>query len=212
MKRYYLKNRSRNTLLAATLVVLSLTCGHAIAAEKHAAGAKPAGPACELAGPQTPRDIDSKAGSNKVTFDVAPKYQDLNLCNIHFHNHAEHKAADYAIYAGDGDLQAACGRPILFPTKIVNPAPSAQCPRRTLLRQWAHAAAMSDVSSGAIAAVSESASPRDPAAGHHFISPIAKKRHCHSSVVFTRPRAEIFNVSIRVCRLSSCTGLVSVSA
>lgn len=103
MKRYYLKNRSRNTLLAATLVVLSLTCGHAIAAEKHAAGAKPAGPACELAGPQTPRDIDSKAGSNKVTFDVAPKYQDLNLCNIHFHNQAEHKAADYAVYAGDGD-------------------------------------------------------------------------------------------------------------
>ena len=41
-----------------------------------------------------------------------------------------------------------------------DPAPSAQCPRRTLLRQCAHAAAMSDVSSGAIAAVSEWPPPR----------------------------------------------------
>jgi hypothetical protein len=73
-----------------------------VAAEKPAANAKPAGPACELAGPQTPRDIDSKAGSNKVSFDAAPKYQELNLCNIHFHNQAEHKAKDYAIFAGDG--------------------------------------------------------------------------------------------------------------
>lgn len=60
------------------------------------------GPSCEVSGPQTPRDIDSKVGNNKVTFPVAPKYQDLNLCNIHFHNSAEHKAADYAVHAGDG--------------------------------------------------------------------------------------------------------------
>ena len=41
---------------------------------------------------------------------------------------------------------------------------SAQCPRRTLFRQWAQAAGMSDVTLGANAAVSESAAPREPAA------------------------------------------------
>jgi hypothetical protein len=27
----------------------------------------------------------------------------MNLCNIHFHNNAEHKAKDFAIYAGEGE-------------------------------------------------------------------------------------------------------------
>jgi len=84
------------------MLMLGLSASQAWASEKPAAHAKPAGPACELAGPQTPRDVDNKAGTNKVTFAVAPKYQDLNLCNIHFHNNAEHKARDYAIFAGDG--------------------------------------------------------------------------------------------------------------
>ena len=34
---------------------------------------------------------------------MASKYQDMNLCNIHFHNNAEHKAKDFSIYAGEGD-------------------------------------------------------------------------------------------------------------
>ena len=41
---------------------------------------------------------------------------------------------------------------------------SAQCPRRTLFRQWAQAAGMNDVTLGAYAAVSEKAAPREPAA------------------------------------------------
>ena len=52
---------------------------------------------------QTPRDIDSKTGTNSVIFDLAPASKDMNLCNIHFHNNAEHKAADFSIYAGEGD-------------------------------------------------------------------------------------------------------------
>jgi len=61
------------------------------------------GPACEGFGPQTPRDIDSKNGTNTQLFPIASKYQDMNLCNIHFHNNAEHKSRDFAIYAGEGD-------------------------------------------------------------------------------------------------------------
>ncbi|MCI5163222.1 MAG: cadmium carbonic anhydrase [Candidatus Electrothrix sp. AX5] len=53
--------------------------------------------------PQTPRDIDSKVGENKRLFSLAPGYKDMNLCNIHFHVNAEHKAKDFSIYAGEGE-------------------------------------------------------------------------------------------------------------
>lgn len=74
------------------------------------AGAKPAaahgpdgGAACTGYGPQTPRDIDSAIGTNKRVATLAPRSAEMNLCNIHFHKNAEHKAKAYAIYAGDGD-------------------------------------------------------------------------------------------------------------
>lgn len=60
------------------------------------------GAACEGFGPQTPRDIDSLHGENSRIFALAPEYEEMNLCNIHFHKNAEHKAKDFAIYAGEG--------------------------------------------------------------------------------------------------------------
>ena len=60
------------------------------------------GNVCEGFGPQTPRDIDSAKGRNSVIFTVAPKASEMNLCNIHFHENAEHKAKAFSIYAGDG--------------------------------------------------------------------------------------------------------------
>ena len=60
--------------------------------------------ACLDYGPQTPRDIDAIDGSNAVNFRKAASYDKLNLCNIHFHKSAEHKAAAFSIYAGkEGD-------------------------------------------------------------------------------------------------------------
>ena len=58
---------------------------------------------CKGFGPQTPRDIDSVSGDNDRIFSIAPSYKDMNLCNIHFHENAEHKAKSFSIYAGDGD-------------------------------------------------------------------------------------------------------------
>ena len=58
---------------------------------------------CEGFGPQTPRDIDSKVGTNKRIISMAPEANQMNLCNIHYHVNAEHKAADFSIYAGEGD-------------------------------------------------------------------------------------------------------------
>lgn len=83
-------------LFAATL------CAPLLAAdEEH--GHAAAGPACVGFGPQTPRDIDSVLGSNKRIAAKAPKSSEMNLCNIHFHKNAEHKAKAFSIYAGDGD-------------------------------------------------------------------------------------------------------------
>jgi len=87
--------------LTAVALALGLAANYAHAGDAHAAPAS-GGPVCENAGPQTPRDIDSKTGENKVVFEVAPPYKDLNLCNLHFHNQAEHKAKDFSVSAGDG--------------------------------------------------------------------------------------------------------------
>lgn len=54
-------------------------------------------------GPQAPRDIDSKAGSNTTLFNESPDYNKMNLCNIHFHKNAEHKGGEFTTFAGNGD-------------------------------------------------------------------------------------------------------------
>jgi hypothetical protein len=54
-------------------------------------------------GPQSPRDIDSKQGTNTRDFSTAPAYTEMNLCNIHFHKNAEHKGGEFTLFAGEGD-------------------------------------------------------------------------------------------------------------
>ncbi len=87
-------------LVASTISLLAST---AFAESGHHDEHHASGPACTGFGPQTPRDIDSKKGKNPQVFSLAPKSKDMNLCNIHFHNNAEHKANDFAIFAGDGE-------------------------------------------------------------------------------------------------------------
>ncbi|TQV79926.1 delta-class carbonic anhydrase [Denitrobaculum tricleocarpae] len=54
-------------------------------------------------GPQSPRDISSIAGTNGRAFEAAPAYSEMNLCNIHFHEGAEHRGGQFTKYAGNGD-------------------------------------------------------------------------------------------------------------
>ena len=54
-------------------------------------------------GPQSPRNIDSVVGSNKIIFAQAPASSNMNLCNIHFHKNAEHAGGQFSKYAGNGD-------------------------------------------------------------------------------------------------------------
>jgi hypothetical protein len=42
-------------------------------------------------GPQSPRDIDQGYSVNKRAFGTAPNRAQMNLCNIYFHENAEHK-------------------------------------------------------------------------------------------------------------------------
>lgn len=96
------------TLSLSGIAAAGIAAEHAVTEHAPAAhatsehDAKP-GPVCEGFGPQTPRDIDNKAGENKRSIARAPAYKEMNLCNIHFHTHAEHKAKAFSIFAGEGE-------------------------------------------------------------------------------------------------------------
>jgi hypothetical protein len=54
-------------------------------------------------GPQSPRDIDTLAGANPNMFQQSAEYTEMHLCNIHFHEGAEHRGGQFTTYAGNGD-------------------------------------------------------------------------------------------------------------
>ncbi len=111
------------------------------------------GEACVGFGPQTPRDIDSLGGENKRMFTMAPPSTKMNLCNIHFHENAEHKAKDFSIYAGDGnhgyDSGYQCGISKELSKAELAPTKAAICkgehgdlqPGDTIEVHWVHSSA-----------------------------------------------------------------------
>jgi len=54
-------------------------------------------------GPQAPRDLETLEGSNNIVFAEAPPATEMNLCNIHFHEGAEHRGGQFTTFAGNGD-------------------------------------------------------------------------------------------------------------
>ena len=74
-------------------LLLGLTCSLSYAKSQKS---------CQNYGPQTPRDINQKNGSNPSVFSFAPETKNLNLCNIHFHKNAEHKSTYYSTKATSG--------------------------------------------------------------------------------------------------------------
>lgn len=71
-----------------------------IAAQRAALAASTAGAGF---GPQAPRDLGTLDGANANSFQPAPHYTKMHLCNIHFHEGAEHKGGEFTTYAGNGD-------------------------------------------------------------------------------------------------------------
>lgn len=54
-------------------------------------------------GPQSPRDIEQATGQNTRVFGHSPARSEMTLCDIHFHENAEHKGGQFTDYAGNGD-------------------------------------------------------------------------------------------------------------
>jgi hypothetical protein len=54
-------------------------------------------------GPQSPRDLTVVDGANPIDFGDAPDFAAMNLCNIHFHEGAEHRGGEFTTYAGNGN-------------------------------------------------------------------------------------------------------------
>jgi len=98
-----MKNPIKLKLLILSISLVSLIAISSVSvADNHADHEAQSSEVCVGYAGQAPRDIDSKVGSNPVKFDLASPASEMNLCNIHFHANAEHKAKDFSIYAGDG--------------------------------------------------------------------------------------------------------------
>jgi len=69
-----------------------------------------------LAGPQSPRDIDSRSGSSTTMFKTSYNTSNMNLCNIHFHWNAEHKSEAYSTFVDTGNEHS--GWAIVQPASI----------------------------------------------------------------------------------------------
>ncbi|WP_299955194.1 delta-class carbonic anhydrase [uncultured Roseobacter sp.] len=99
--------------LTLALSLSAITAGAAIAAEATdediAAQRAALAAATEGAGfgPQSPRDLSVVTGDNTRVFAKAPAHTEMNLCNIHFHENAEHKGGQFTTYAGNGDGKGA---------------------------------------------------------------------------------------------------------
>lgn len=101
------------SLFATAGIVLCFAAGVSYAEEGHGAvadeviAAQRAALAAATAnagfGPQSPRDLTSVAGNNRRAFGSAPERRVMNLCNIHFHENAEHKGGEFTTFAGNGD-------------------------------------------------------------------------------------------------------------
>jgi len=90
-------------LTVASLLLSGAALIIAAAAPASAAGGNKI--ACDIAGPQAPRDVTKISGINAIKFAKAPPAAKMNLCDIHFHRYAEHKASGYTKLMGKGKHQ-----------------------------------------------------------------------------------------------------------
>ncbi|MBR9813162.1 cadmium carbonic anhydrase [bacterium] len=135
-------------MLRKSLVMVAALCVSALAhADDHAMHED--GALCEGFGPQTPRDIRSTTGSNPVSFPVAGPSTSMNLCNIHFHNAAEHAGPGFFEKASDREGYVCALRNELTPAQTA-PFEGNACqdvqPGDTIEVHWVHTSC--DVSPG----------------------------------------------------------------
>lgn len=91
------------TLLASTTLLFAdgqAVGDDVIAAQRAALAAQTDGKGY---GPQSPRDLNTLTGNNNRSFGAAPAYTEMNLCNIHFHEGAEHSGGEFTTFNGNGN-------------------------------------------------------------------------------------------------------------
>ena len=102
---------SKSSLIAAALLSATVLTALPVSAASDVTDATLAEQRAALAkatkdagfGPQSPRDIDTLTGKNTRIFGEAPASSEMNLCNIHFHEGAEHKGGQFDRYIGNGN-------------------------------------------------------------------------------------------------------------
>ncbi len=97
---------------------------------------------CYQYGPQTPRDIDKKSGTNSSLFSLAPSYKNMNLCNMHFHLNAEHKSKLYSVTADNSKIGFQCNATSELSDTELKPIAKNYCkgikPGDTIEVHWVH--------------------------------------------------------------------------
>lgn len=98
-----------STFTLMTAASMAMADGHSVGDEVVAAQRAALAASTEGAGfgPQSPRDLSTLDGANKRSFETAPAYTEMNLCNIHFHENAEHKGGQFTTFAGNGNGKGA---------------------------------------------------------------------------------------------------------
>lgn len=130
------------SLAAGACLLAACTANDTDTTEMETAVAETAPALCEGFGPQTPRDISMTSGANPVMFELAPPATQLNLCNIHTHTNAEHKAPGFSIFVGATDDGGyACNETPDLTEAELAPAPGAYegvKPGDTIEVHWVH--------------------------------------------------------------------------
>ena len=125
-----------------TIPLLLLVSGAACAQTPATPATAAAEPLCLDAGPQTPRDIASAYGSNKVLFPTAPPAHEMSLCNIHTHTNAEHKGPGFSVAAVNSEQGGyQCNATSSLTEAELAPAPGAYknvAPGDTIEVHWVH--------------------------------------------------------------------------
>ena len=139
------------TLIVSLLFVNTAFAEHHASGKDQVAGDDGAA-LCSGFGPQAPRDIDQKMGKNKVTFPISKSTENMNLCNIHFHRNAEHKAAAFSKLEDDDPSKGyQCGISENLSEAELTPIEGEVCkglkPGDTVEVHWVHSSC--DVSPGA---------------------------------------------------------------
>lgn len=115
---------------------------------------------CLTFGPQTPRDISNRVGSNIDAFAMAPDPSEMNLCNIHTHTNAEHKGPGFDVFVNDSDYGGyACNNAGDLTEAQLTPAPGAYGkvkPGDTIEVHWVHTSCDVDPGEGLGSCLSDS--------------------------------------------------------